>query len=84
MKEDLDWCRGQINLIDAQLIKLLEKRYEIVQKVAEYKKENHLPVRDAKREAELIVTMSANTALESEFIKNFYSLIFNYSYLIEQ
>lgn len=46
----LDELRVQINAVDDQLIKLLEKRFAIVNEVSRVKQENNLPVFDAKRE----------------------------------
>ena len=50
----LEESRKVINEVDEQLVKLFEQRFAAVRNVLEYKKENHLPVLDAKREAFLI------------------------------
>lgn len=50
----LEEARKEINEIDKEIVKLLEKRFCTVLKVGQYKKENNLPVLDEKREARVI------------------------------
>lgn len=52
--KDLNQCRREIDEIDKELIALFEKRMDIAINVAEYKKENKLPILNAKREEEVI------------------------------
>ncbi len=52
--EDLSKIREKINKIDNQIIELWKERMETCLAVAQYKKENNLPVLDAKRERELL------------------------------
>lgn len=52
--EDLSIIREKINNIDNQLVDLWKNRMELCLSVAEYKKENNLPVLDANRERELL------------------------------
>ena len=49
----LDQYREEIEKIDEQLFNLLSRRMSISMKIGEYKKENNLPIFDAKREEEL-------------------------------
>lgn len=62
--------REKINKIDEQMARLFAERMEAVREVAEYKAENHLPVFDASREAEIIEKNSA--LIENESIKAHY------------
>ena len=48
--ENLDEIREQINQIDDQMVKLFEERMKAAEKVAEYKKERSLPIKDEARE----------------------------------
>lgn len=50
----LDDARRKINQIDEEMLKLFEERMQAVQCVAEYKKENHLPIFDETREKTII------------------------------
>ena len=60
MKE-IDEQRKEIEEIDRQMAELFEKRMKAAETVAEFKKENALPIEDKKREAEL-------TAKNCEFV----------------
>lgn len=51
---DLDDLRKDINEIDKELTNLFEKRMNTVLKIAQYKKENNLPVLNQDRENEVI------------------------------
>ncbi len=51
---DLSNLRDKINEIDSKIIELWKERMELCLSVAEYKKENNLPVLDAQREKELL------------------------------
>ena len=55
----LDEARKEITDIDAQMLKLFEARMAAAEKVAEYKHEHGLSIRDRAREAELIKTNKA-------------------------
>ena len=66
----LDTARKEINRVDAEMIKLFERRMEAVKQVAEYKKENNLPVLDASREQSLIeknISMLQNKEFEEYY-----------------
>jgi monofunctional chorismate mutase len=52
----LSIAREQINHIDEEIISLLEKRFNIVMEIGEYKKENNLPVLDEEREKKVVKT----------------------------
>ncbi len=51
---NLDEYRKEIDAIDSELMRLFEKRMEIVVNVAKYKKENNLDIFQPKREVEVI------------------------------
>ena len=51
---DLEELRSEIDRIDRELVRLFEERMETVLEVAEYKKENGLPVLNAGRESVVI------------------------------
>lgn len=50
--------REEINQIDGELVKLLEKRYKAVDEVVRIKKELNQPTLDASREKEVIERLS--------------------------
>ena len=55
---DLSELRGEIDAIDDQLVDLFCRRMEISAKVAQYKKENNLPVFVPAREREILKKVS--------------------------
>ena len=52
--KDLTTSRESINKIDKEIAKLFEERMNLCKDIAEYKKENSLPIYDANREDSLI------------------------------
>ena len=50
----LEEARKKINSVDEEIAKLFEERMKAARQIAEYKKENGLPITDASRELELI------------------------------
>ena len=79
MSDTLNKLRLNINSIDNQIIKLLESRMKLCKQVGEYKKEHNLQVYSKSREEEVINRISSNSNLDSNFIKNLWNLIMNYS-----
>lgn len=72
---DLQNARRTIEKIDAEMAELFEKRMKAAHTVAEYKKENAMPIYDKKREDELIAKNSEFVSFEYQpyyrsFIKN--------------
>jgi len=51
---DINKLREQIDQIDTDLVKLFNQRMEVAANVADYKKENNLPIFDPARERELL------------------------------
>lgn len=84
MKNDLGKLREEINKIDKEILALLKKRLGISGKVGKIKSKLGLKIIDKKREGEIINKAIASSGLESNFIKNLYKLIFNYSYKIQK
>lgn len=52
--KDLQKLRVEIDEIDRELVKLLEKRMNISLKIGEYKKEKKIDIRDMGREEQII------------------------------
>lgn len=52
--QDIKELRKEIDYIDCELVKLFEKRMEVVQEVAKYKEKNNLPVLNSNREKEVL------------------------------
>lgn len=67
---NLEQTRELINKIDEEMAKLFCKRMEAAEKIALYKKENGLPVFDARREADVIKRNSEK--IENSELKLYY------------
>jgi chorismate mutase / prephenate dehydratase len=81
-KNSLLYLRNKINLIDQELIKIFSKRQSIVKKIATEKKNTSKPVRDLEREKILlkeVTSLGETLNLNSDFIKNIFKLIIEYS-----
>lgn len=77
---DLEKYRHQIDEIDDKIIELMEKRMDIAAGIAQYKKENNLPVLNSKREREILNEISKKTRPETQnYMRVLYSLIFELS-----
>lgn len=57
--DTLKQLREQLDLIDADIVKLIEKRFQITDQVAIYKDKHDIPVHDFKREAELLEVLKS-------------------------
>ncbi|MBC2582012.1 chorismate mutase [Clostridium sp. DJ247] len=84
--EDLNWLRKEINKIDEELVKLFEKRMEIVYKVAEYKIKNSMKVLDREREVQVIsksIEYVKDQSLKDE-VKEFFESVMAISRKIQE
>ena len=72
--------RKRIDDIDEELVKLFAKRMEVSAEIAQYKKENGIPVRDAAREEQKLHSVMAKSPEElRKYAKQLYSLLFELS-----
>ena len=70
MINSLEEARKEINRIDEEMAKLFEGRMECAEVIAEYKKENNLPIFDKKREEELVERNSRY--IENQGLREYY------------
>ena len=72
--------RNEIDAVDSQLVSLFEKRMEIAGRIAEYKKENSLPVFDKSREEEVLKKLADRSDEEmKDYVVSLYERIFELS-----
>ena len=71
--EDLKQLRQQINDIDQEMVKLFERRMKVSSKIAQFKRENNLPIYDKKREEQVL---KRNCSLLKDTSLNDYCRIF--------
>lgn len=73
--EDLETLRKEIDKINIELTKLLEKRFDLTNKVGEYKSENNISVENKNREKEIL--QSLPKGIYSQYINNIFETIFS-------
>lgn len=72
--------REKLDCIDDEIVKLFTKRMEIAAQIAQYKKENGLPVLDVRREREKMLEVAEKSKSElKDYTLSLYSLIFELS-----
>lgn len=82
--DTLQTIRKQIDDIDNNIITLFSKRFSLVKKLGKIKKEEHMPILDAKREEEKIqILITKGKELPEKFIRDMWQRIFLESYTIE-
>ena len=78
--KDLSTLRDNINEIDNKIVELWAQRMEYSLKIAEYKKENNLPVFDEKREKDLLERVSELAGEElNDYCRELYEKIMTLS-----
>jgi len=71
----LHFWRKKIDRIDSRILRLLEKRERVCVKIGKWKKSRGIPIRDKKREAEIIKNKCSKTKLDKKFVTRLYRLI---------
>ena len=57
--KDLNQCRAELDVIDAQMVWLFEKRMQVVRDVALYKHEHNMDIFDSSRENAVLESRAA-------------------------
>ena len=83
---DLDELRKEIDAVDAEIVKLFEKRMEISERIAAYKQQAGIPVRDEAREKEKILQVQnlAHTEFNRQHIEDLYTLLMSLSRKLQE
>ena len=69
----LENCRDIIDQIDSEIIKLYEKRMDIVKEVIEFKIKNNIPVLDSSREEKMLIKNLEK--IKNEDYKKYYNSV---------
>lgn len=86
MNKQLDILRVYINKLDHQIIKLLAKRLQIVQRVGRFKKQRNIPALDSKRWQEVLETrikLGKSLGISERLVKKIYEAIHEEALKIE-
>ena len=77
---DLKELRNEIDLIDDQIVKLFGQRMDVAARVAEYKKQNNMPIFVPAREREKLQDVSEKAGPEmANYTRVLYSMLFELS-----
>lgn len=79
--------RDEIDTIDNELLALFAKRFAVVKKIGEYKKEKGLPIIDKSREEAKILSLSEKAkayTIDSAFVTKIWQTIFQKAYTLEE
>ncbi len=74
-KFEINKLRKKIDIIDSKISNLLLKRFEIAKKIGEIKKKKNMPVKDFKREKEVLNKISSKTETYGKELKEIYKKI---------
>lgn len=78
--KDIGDLRDEIDSIDEKLVKLFVQRMEVAEQIANFKKENNLPVFNAQREEQVLELVSSKAQKPFNlYIKELYEKIFEIS-----
>lgn len=83
-ESELSVFRTAINEIDNSIVDLLSERFEVVSKIAQFKRENSIPIEDNKREMELFASLTQKCEFHSVEIKRIFTAICNNSKRIQR
>lgn len=77
---DIKDLRNQIDAIDDELVRLFAKRMDVSKQVADYKKENNLPIYVPAREREILQEVAKKSGADlADYTRVLYSMIFELS-----
>ncbi len=83
----LQQYRRQVDKIDKKIIEYLAKRYQVVEKIGIFKKQNNLPTMDKKRWLEVLnsrIQYGLKLNLSEQLIKKIYKIIHQFSLKFEK
>ena len=83
---DLNELRKEIDAVDAEIVKLFEKRLDISESIAAYKKNAGMPIQDSTREAEKIAQIQnlTHTDFARQHIEELYTLLMSLSRKLQE
>jgi len=81
--KELQKTRQEIEEIDIKLLELFKERFKKAEIIANYKKNNNLPIQDENREKILLTKLQDTNIIDPLFINRLWSEIFNISRSIQ-
>lgn len=84
MTDSMTDFRRELDFVDRELCKLLERRFEVSKRIGNYKKEKGMPIEDLNREKEIIEEKVNMCGLQKDFIRKLYELVFEESKKVQR
>ncbi len=85
--DDLNHLRSRIDQVDAKLIQVLKERFELVEKIGQYKKQHNLPALNQTRWLEVLAKLEERAkeeGLDYQTLEEIWNIIHKYSIKIEE
>lgn len=85
-EDEIRELRKRIDDIDREVVRLLQKRFQAVERIGEVKKALGVDVEDSEREKEVLKNClgAAEGSLDAGFVKKFTELVLEYSKKIQR
>lgn len=83
-ESELTTFRTTIDEIDNNIVDLLSERFKVVSQIAQFKRENSIPIEDKKREMELFALLTQKCEFHSVEVKRIFTAIYNNSKRIQR
>ncbi len=74
----IEELRKEIDAVDSEILRQLNKRIELVFKIRDCKRQGKLPVEDITREEDIISNLELDK-LDESFVRDIYKTIFDHS-----
>lgn len=84
MNTEIENLREQINNLDKELIKTLEKRFEVCREIGKIKNQKGFGIEDKSREEEIIKHKLEMSSLSNDFVKRLFETIMEESKRIQK
>lgn len=76
--DEIAALRKEIDLIDSKILKLIEERVSLAEKIGHQKKEDDLPTEDIEREKQIISRLVSDTDLDRQFVSELFKAVIEY------
>ena len=80
----MESIRSDIEDIDVKLLELLKERFDKAKLIANYKKNNNLPIYDENREKILIEKLQSKNIIDASYVNRLWNEIFSISRNIQE
>lgn len=75
----IERLRKEIDSVDRRIVSLIEKRMNLSRRIISLKRKRGIPIRDKKREKEIVGNLIERTKLDKGLIMKLYKVILSFS-----